>query len=38
MPITLALLSWVSHGDTKKMWHKWGVNQNKEMKQADKMA
>jgi hypothetical protein len=38
VPITLALLSWVLHGDIKKMWHKWRANQNKEVKQADKMA
>jgi hypothetical protein len=38
VPITLALLSWVLHGDIKKMWHKWRANQSKEVKQADKMA
>lgn len=38
VPITLALLSWVLHGEIKKMWHKWRGNQNKEGKQADKMA
>lgn len=38
VPITIALLSWVLHGDIKKMWHKWRGNQNKEGKQADKMA
>jgi Mg2+ and Co2+ transporter CorA len=38
VPITAALLAWVLHKDIKEMWHKWRGHQNKEEKQADKMA